>query len=398
MNSNRLNNLSVSLTALALGSMTFFTSCYKVPEASTTMDFETIPYRCEITGGLNVSAVDTINIDVDFDNLICSMNGNFFIKDDSLYFADKNINEILQFDSNGKYTGNKIRRGRGPNELTEVNYATKDVFGNVLVLDASWNFTLYNSSWKKVNTRYLNFNYSIRPLKERFNHPDPNNIDMYEIAYDWSCVRLLGNTAIFQITTEHPKYNGFEGNYRKEFFKNSYIFAKYNLKDSTVEMTGHYSPIYAEKMMPTFSGVLFDVIGDKLVYSFQADSMIYVMDPYDNRNLYSFGVAGKGMNQKYESYDSYKAAEKRWHDDYREYGYYNDLRYEPETGFIYRSYNYGNNSKDGRLQVYKDCNLVGEFKLDKDSRYIGYINGKSYFALPSDYENDRFVIVRYSFN
>jgi len=397
VNVHHSHGLSVAFMVLALCCMAL-ESCYRIPEALTATDFESIPYKCVNKGGLKVSSVDTFYIDVDFDNLICSMNGNFFVKDDSLFFADRNINEILQFDSEGIYIGNKIKRGRGPNELTEIEYATRNNDGNVLVMDGSWNFILFDSSWKKQNSRFLNFNQSYRSVKDRFNHPDPNNIDMYEIAYDWSSVRLYDNKAIFQITAEHPKYNGYEGNKRKHFFKNSYIFAKYNLKDSAVEMTGHYSPLYAQKLIPSFSGVLFDIFEDKLIYSFQADSLIYVMDMIDNRNLYSFGIGGKGMNQDYESYRNFKEAERMWRDDDKQYGYYNDLRYEPETGFVYRIYSLGNNTTEGRLQVYKGSNLLGEINMTKNSRYIGNIKGKSYFALPADYENDRFTIVRYTFN
>ena len=40
---------------------------------------------------------------------------------------------------------------------------------------------------------------------------------------------------------------------------------------------------------------------------------------------------------------------------------------------------------------------LGELTVPKETKYVGYINGMSYFVVPPDYENDRIILLRYSF-
>ena len=103
------------------------------------------------------------------------------------------------------------------------------------------------------------------------------------------------------------------------------------------------------------------------------------------------------MNQEYETYRTFEQAEDNWLNDSQLYGYYYDLRYEIETDQIYRLYTLGNHTQISKLQVYKHGILIGELTVPKETKYVGYINGMSYFVVPPDYENDRIILLRYSF-
>lgn len=231
-------------------------------------------------------------------------------------------------------------------------------------------------------------------------NPNPNFQDMYEVGYDRCSVRLYKEDyAIFPITIEHPDYNAYQGGNIEQFFENSYVLGMMNMSDSTMGMMCHYSPWYYENEAAGFVGVNFDVNDDLLYMSFDADSLIYKMNILTRKMICSFGVSGNEMNQNYETYSDFEHMEENWLKDKGLYGCYGDLRYESQTGLLYRYYYQGGDRPYGFIQVYDNMVMIGEVQVPKDTYYIGYINGYSYFtsSIP-DVDNERFNIYRFKFN
>lgn len=378
----------------------FYSSCKHIPETNGKYDYYNLENNSSLSDGLNIVDRDSFIINVDFEKVINSMQGGFFIKDDMLCFADRGIMNVIVYDTLGQYQYKATQKGRGPNEIINLFVASTNIKGDVIILDGNWNLYKYDSTWTKRRFFHIDFNKSYRSFKERMKNPNPNFQDMYEVGYDRCSVRLYKEDyAIFPITIEHPDYNAYQGGNIEQFFENSYVLGMMNMSDSTMGMMCHYSPWYYENEAAGFVGVNFDVNDDLLYMSFDADSLIYKMNILTRKMICSFGVSGNEMNQNYETYSDFEHMEENWLKDKGLYGCYGDLRYESQTGLLYRYYYQGGDRPYGFIQVYDNMVMIGEVQVPKDTYYIGYINGYSYFtsSIP-DVDNERFNIYRFKFN
>lgn len=53
-------------------------------------------------------------------------------------------------------------------------------------------------------------------------------------------------------------------------------------------------------------------------------------------------------------------------------GFYNSIKYIPETGLLFRGYSKGTDSDTDGMQVYKNNILVAHFDVPKGMRIAGY--------------------------
>ena len=340
----------------------FMISCKnKIPESFGWYDYERIPVVSMEKEKDFIKDKETIRIKTDFNVVMNSMIGRFFLKEDTLCFADEGATSIIQYDLSGKYLRNAVNKGRSRSEIINLVSASIDDSDNTVIMDGNWGITVFDKNWKRAGERILNLNYSKRSAEEAYKHPNPLIFDIYEIAYDYSKVELYdGRYAIFPITTEHDLYNGYEGKNVSHFFRNSRIFGICDLNGGTSDMFGNYSPWYYENCLPMYADVHFDVSGSDMYYSFGADSLIYIMDIPTRKIKMAFGVPGKGMNQDYKSYDTFKEVEHYYLKDRNEYGHYGDVSYEKESNLVFRTYYQGNDSPMEYLQIYQNYMLIGE--------------------------------------
>lgn len=282
-------------------------SCKRIPETSGRYDYLNLENNSSKSSNPLQYQMDSIIIRVDFDEAVNSMLGYFFAKDNMLCFADRGVRNVIVYDTLGRYQHKAVMNGRGHNEVLDLFVASTNDDGQVLILDSNWNFYKYDTNWNRGKIVHMDFNKSCRSLNDILKHPDPNNYDMYEIAYDNCLVKLYdGDYALFPITTEHPDYNAYQGYRIKHFFKNSHILGMINLNDSTMGMFGHFSPWYIENDAASFIGV---------------------------------------------------------------------------------------------IQIYYNMSMIGEITVPKDTYYIGYIDGYSYFtSFTPNTLDERFIIYRYQFN
>lgn len=373
-------------------------SCkYKVPETYAWDDYTFLPIISMEKDSLDISESDTFFIKTDFNEVMNSLVGHFFLKEDTFCFADEGTGSIFAYDITGKYIKTLVTTGRSKNEVFGIVTASINEFDNILTVDGNWGFNLFNKDWQKIVYRNINFNHSNRTLKEVLKQPNPALMDIYSIAYEWTSAKVFDNRyAIFPINTEHEKYNAYQGKNVEHYYKNARIFGICDLMGRTVDMFGSYSPWYYERCITNFNDVRFDVNGNNLYYSFGADSIIYVMDIPTRKIILGFGKAGKDMRQDYVRYDNFDQTENYYFEDRAKYGHYGNIKYEPETNRLYRVYYQGNDSDHEYVQVYENYILMGEIKVPKGTYYVGYLNGWTYFASDiADYEKDRFILYRY---
>ena len=96
--------------------------CMHIPESYNKIDYEKIQY---ITTKRNIIptflSTDTFYIYAEDENQMTSLIGEFFLQEDTLCFADIGLTSVFCYDLEGKYIGNHLSQGRGPQELIQLD-------------------------------------------------------------------------------------------------------------------------------------------------------------------------------------------------------------------------------------------------------------------------------------
>lgn len=371
--------------------------CSSIPDANNKIDYKHIPYVSnESDCKIESLALDTIFISSENENDMTSLDGVYFMKKDTICFADRQLASVFCYDTSGKFLRTHLSLGRGPNEIFGLYSITPSEEGYIIV-DASWNTFVIDSNWKKKLSSRIDWNTD-KSDKYLLNHPDPNENGIYEYEFssksmDWWKGRLL-----IPIVTEHVTYNAYGQGRSKHFYEHSYTIGMLQGNDfKLVRMICPRSPVYLEyEYLSGFKGVLFTVCDDSLFFSFEADSKIYRMDLNDEK-VVAFGCAGEDMNTDYPERKSLEESDEYLWEDHQKYGHYYDLKYIPETSVLFRSFRHGGSCKEDGLQVYKNTCLVAEYKVPKEFKVIGYFPPYYYAAGETgDEEDERMVIYRFS--
>lgn len=336
--------------------------------------------------------LDTILIDASF----TSLEGEWHLKGDKLYFIDQALVGVNIFDLNGQYVAKHIEKGRGPNEILKpiLAGAFSDK-GNFVGIDRGWIISLFNESFKKEKSYILlgDIDGDKQVWDNLLQNPNPEEFRMYEFFINAKSIRFLKDQIIIPIITEHVDYNGFYKNANThDFWLKSYNFLTIDIQNrKTGKLFGHYPPIFRERNIPAFSLLSFDTEKDYLYCSYGADSLIYVRD-YNGKLIKSIGFAASSIVGKYpetETFEEYSSNHRR-HE--KKYGYYKQIKMA--NNHLFRSY-----KKDGDvgygLQIYKNNDLIGDISFLEEICIIGYSNGFYYGVLPVDMDLEQFRIVKF---
>ena len=324
-----------------------------------------------------------------------SMVGNFFIHQDSLYFADCILASVLVYDKDGHYVRSIYKKGRGPMELSGLDVMTVLPSGDFVIMDEQWGITVCDTAWNKVKTFILEWK-STKSLEELRRNPDPQDTGIYEVEYTKNKICAYGEQrVIFPITTEAMNLNAFEGQGTRRYYDESYTLAILSLQSGAVEkMICRFSPVYKKyTYLPNLKNVLFETEGNELYYSFEVDPLIYKMNLADS-TVTSFGEAGLGMNTNYRETTLFEDAERYKTEDIENYGYYRYLRYIADENVLFRGYRKGKGMKDG-LQVYSENCLIADIEVPRDFEVIGYIAPWFYARGFCNYDNEEIVIYKF---
>lgn len=341
--------------------------------------------------------IETIRIYTGEEESLCSMVGDFVIKKDSLCFADREATSLIYYDVNGKYLQRRLAEGRGPSEILGITKL--DFKGDkCITLDGNWILTTFDNNWNKIQACRFSWgsHYSEDQLM-KMAHPDSTAI--YEVEYEgYPLLKIIGQEhVLLPITTEHPKLNGFFKECAEKYYKECYSIGIVNLKNGKlIKKLCNWSPTYTKyQFIPNFRHVQFDLIDNNtLLYSFEAEPLIFRMNLSNNETT-SFGIAGRDMKTDYRTTSGLDDAEDYYKEDEKKYGFYNALKYIPETGLTFRSYTKGDKSTDGGLQVYRNNVLIHDFNVPKQFKFIGYI--KPYYFGSAGYDNDTEEMILYRF-
>ena len=341
---------------------------------------------------------DTLRLDARFS----SLEGRWYMGDSAIYFVDKYVVGVSEYDTCGNFVRSHIRQGRGPNEMTASAYSSAfdTETGDCIIQDSNCSLYRFNSSFEKVSATEapwfmsLDSAFTERDWKALYNNPDPESPEMYE--YNYVCRRMCAydGTVVIPVTTEHIRYNGFDGN--RAYWRDSYIFISLTPEaiPGTRRLFGHYPPVYQKRPIPVFADYDFFLSDSTLTVSFAADPAVYVMD-YSGNVLCSFGAPEKGISMHYPSTRSFEEYERIYEESREEYGYY--ARLSSFGGYIFRSCKLDGTDGGWVLQIYdgKTYDLIGRVPVNAGFEVIGEYAGKFYAFQSVDADAEEFILLKF---
>lgn len=336
--------------------------------------------------------LDTILIDASS----TSLEGEWHLKDNKLYFIDQALVGVKVFDLEGQYIAEYIEKGRGPNEILQPILAGSFSDGGDFVgIDQGWMISLFDGSFKKEKSCILfgDIDGDKKVWDNLLQNPDPDEFRMYEFFISARSVRFLNDQIIIPVITEHVDYNGFYKNANtQDFWLKSYNFLTIDIQNrKTGKLFGHYPPIFRERNIPTFSLLSFDTGNGHIYCSYGADSLIYVRDN-NGRLINSMGYAASSIRGEYPETETFEDYSSNHRKHQKEYGYYKRIKIANDH--LFRSYKKDGDTGYG-LQIYKNNDLIGDISFSEDIYIIGYSNGFYYGVLPGNMDLEQFRIVKF---
>ena len=336
--------------------------------------------------------LDTVLIDASS----TSLEGEWHLKDNKLYFVDKALVGVKVFDPDGQYITRHIEKGRGPNEMLQPMFAGSfSDRGYFITIDQGWTISLFNKEFKKEKMYILlgDIDGDQKVWDNLRRNPDPEKFRMYEFFISAPGIRFLNDQVIIPVITEHMDYNGFFKNANvQDFWLRSYNFLTIDIQNcKTGKLFGHYPPIFRKRNIPTFSVLSFDTGNDYMYCSYGADSLIYVRDNH-GKLIKSIGYATSSIKGNYPETETFEDYSLNFRKHQKTYGYYKQIKLANDH--LFRSYKKDGDTGYG-LQIYKDNDLIGDVSFSEDMYIIGYSNEYYYGVLPTDTDLEQFRIVKF---
>lgn len=329
-----------------------------------------------------------------------SLSGQWLMKDSIIYFIDKYAVDCRLYDTNGNFLSDRIKQGRGPNEMIcPASVSSFDNEGNLFVYNNNSQFCMYSPSFiKKFETKsawWLPFDNLPNSLNanDLLRHPDPSNPQIYELNSISRGLHSQNDTLYIPIETSHVAFNGFVSSaYSRKFWKYSYILMSFKYNDllHSYNIFGHYPPIYYKHNIPVFSTYSFTVAANKLYVSFAADPNIYVMS-LNGKLLYSIGFPEKGISGKYPQTKTFDEFEGNFSEQREKYGYYASIC--SWKGFLFRTCKLDNGK--WKLQIYNGYDMIGDVSIDNPLYIFGSYNGFFYCYVNVDLDREQFKLVKF---
>lgn len=359
--------------------------------------YRAVPYIGKTNILFNSISLDTVSLDGSKTSLV----GKWTCLNDKLIWGDYFYGSFYIYDTDYNFEKKVLSKGNGPNEIPAKKWVDYSINQDkIFILGSSYDYYIVNNkTWKKINSARLNFSSENMNMKELMNNPRPDQLGIYEVNYSGLNLSFLNpQEVLFSINTSHPKLNAYTS---RTFYDETQSIGLLDVKNNKIkDMLGSYSPIYKKyEYIPQFSNVLFTKYNDKILYSFEADSLIYNL----NKDLYGisskFGREGENINRKYPEVKTTENYVEIYKDGRSNYGYYKYLKAISKTGVIFRGYqkDQPSNNTDG-LQIYKDGILLGDVSVPKNFKIIGYIAPFYYAQISTDGFEESFTLFNFKLN
>ncbi len=309
------------------------------------------------------------SIDVEpfsLDSVESSYMGYLEMSRDTVYLIDKRFCWIFRFTKDGRFIDRQLGLGEGPKE-----YNCGIIEGYCHLQDGNWTFldpgagcNFFSNSFD----RQKRLQILIEGSEENKSYENPR---IYTKDYGFLILKQMGDYLYYNVVAWQGMTEDFMSN-TTNYFRNTRILMKMNLKTGKVEqLLGGFPSLY-ERRHAVFQQVSFDVNQEKKRFyvSYDADSLIYCYDK-DYQPLYSFGWQGKDMKTDYNSY-SWETLLKQRPKIRSEYSYYHDIKYIEELGLLFRPYKKSPDSEADGLQIYRGQTLIADVAVPKGMVVLGY--------------------------
>ncbi len=356
--------------------ITWLSSC----DVDTNQRFRREPGIVQIQ--LNTLDIDTVLLNHPNSSYI----GFFEAYSNKVYFLDKLFATATVFDLNGKYNGQHLGKGEGPDEVEGIRGYIPD--GKDHIVFKGYSVYSFDKNWKRVKHAVLRWE-SDKSQNELINNPEPDDAGIYEVKYKPEMYKIF-DQEYFILNTEstHPKFNAYFSTVSQNFYQNAFTFALVNRKSLKIEkLFVNYPDVFQNRNIPNYANWYADVTPDLVYMNFEADSLIYVYDKKTLQPSFCFGISGQGMKQNYLATDTYEEAMDRWTEDRASNGYYTDIKAFSEQELVFRIYTAGTSESDfqnksvtdeyfpKRMQIYHQKKLVGDVPVPDRFKIIGYSDG-----------------------
>ncbi len=343
---------------------------------------------------------DTIRIFAGEGEALSSMAGSFFLCEDTIGFADRQLVAVLQYDSLGRFLKKELKRGKGPNEVLGIERFVVLPGGRYAVLDGNWFLSFFDRQWKKTAESYLMWykNKTNKQLDSLRKIKNVNEFAVYNFEYEGGDIQVWREEyMIMPVETEHPNFNAYMEDVAGYYYENAATLGIVEGSSGNLcRLLCPRSLIYQKKrFIPNFRHVMFDICGDTLFFSFQADSLVYKMILPEGQIESVYGVSGREMNTDYKTTRTFDEASVRYREDMEMYGKYNSLKYFKETGLLFRTYGKGKKIKTEGVQVYRNHELLYDFDVPEGFRLFAYRPPYYYASVAPNEQKEEMIVLKF---
>jgi len=327
--------------------------------------------------GKNISNSQNVQIEIDsivIDAFYTSSQGNFFMKDSIITFADNYYARMFEFNcKNGELISQHFGLGEGPDEMLRFLYAYPiENDTSVFVIDGNLSVTLFGETAHRLDKKgMLDFKWDDDPSR------DYESPKAYNFMFMGDFGTYIYNKDSMYIVPVSPmiKVLGYDGNMGKDFYKKSHILGLVNKKTLEVEKVfGSFPEICNEIPTPHFDFFSYLIDGDKLYYNHPIDSLVYVYE-YPDKLLYTFGYECKDINR---SYTKSTSLEDEIYEDYKKVGIVTEIKKFPESELFIRTYIKDMGTQKFGMQIYNSSHdLLADVEMPTYFKLLGYHD--SYF-------------------
>ena len=317
------------------------------------------------SGGANVELLDSVVLQMDS----ASMRGNFFMKDDTLCFADVFFGKVFQFDlSDGQMLSALFGKGKARDEISDFMfmYPVNNGDGSVFFIDSSNYFYTSADLFHIKRHGMIDFGWGENAQKDLASPSVYNIMEMTD--FDFKVTQINDSVCIMPVSLINRKL----GSLVSDRYKDGRIFGALNMKTMKVEnVFCGFPEIYSHKPTNLFEFFSYDMSGDTIFVNHAVDSTIYVYK-YPDKLLFTMGYECKQIDRGYSI--GYDLDPSVLLEDVDHVGVSTQLYYAKDKGLLLRVLNggkrYGNRFY---LQIYnKDCDLVAEVDVPPFFKCVGH--------------------------
>lgn len=306
---------------------------------------------------------------INADSMSC--NGNFYIQDSVLTFADMTLCTLFRFDLNsGKSIGNFFAKGNGHNEIPSLMYAypVEGSKGKCYIIGNSLEIATFDNNKNEIE-RIGKIDFAWDKYNVGYDATTLYNLMfMTDFGVDFSSVN--DSTWMVPVSIIDRKLK----DVTTERYSKGHIFAEVNSKTFKVnKVFGSFPEIYKEKPTTLFEFFQYTKHSDTIFVNHAIDSLIYVYK-YPDELLYTIGYDVSGAKRNYKRHLSQDKAS--FAKEAANVSLNTGLKYD--NGLLFRTVIKDMATGKSAIQVYAENNLVSEVQTPPMFKYLGYYRGIYY--------------------